>query len=680
MVAIKVSSKFKSHATRAILSIVLFVAVYLLLFAVAIGVGCLCGYLALQLIILKFSFITAAIGIGLLAVGFFILYFMIKFVFTRNTSNYSHLTEIDIKDEHELHQMIQELVNEVGTRFPKRIFISPEVNASVFYDSNFWSMFLPIRKNLHIGLGLVNTMTVSELKGIVAHEFGHFSQKSMKVGSFVYNVNKVIHNILYDNESYNDALNSWAKSSNYFVIVIWIATYFNQFVQFILKLVYKVVNVNYLGLSREMEFHADAIAAHIVGSKPMITSMLRIDLSSKAHNTVMSYYDEHFEQAIVTENIFPQQLFALNFIAETNKIAIQNNLPNVTEEHSERFNKSKLVIKNQWDSHPSMNDRIAAFKNLDIPQKKPDYRPANVLFKNIDATQQKISQKIFALVPYTEKTTTKDLKPFSSDLEEKYLKAKYPDVFNSYYDNYNVTPFDLQASHNYQVLPEEVLFSAEITELVYGVNSQLNDSNILKSIAENPHDLKTFDYDGQKYKVSEAASVADKIIAETKKYKDALAQNDLDIYHSFLKKSEQKNLENQYKTYYENYFTADQMWESQIGAYSDMVNHFAFAYQTTPFDQINTKMKTFYFTEKGFKNALANMLNDPFFEDAITETIEKDCLHYLNNDFLYFSNNVYIDTEINSKNSAVEHYYYLLQHNYFLKKKQLLEFKAALFN
>lgn len=678
MVAIKVSPKFKNRAVRAILSIVLFVAVYLLLFAVAIGVCILCGYLALQLIVFKFSFITAAIGIGLLAVGFFILYFMVKFAFTRNSSNYSHLTEIKIQDEPELHRMIEKLVNEVGTKFPKKIFISPEVNATVFYDSNFWSMFLPIRKNLHIGLGLVNTMSVSELKGIMAHEFGHFSQKSMKVGSFVYNVNKVIHNILYDNDSYNDALNSWAKSSNYFVIVTWIATYFNQFVQFILKLVYKVVNVNYLRLSREMEFHADAIATRIVGSKPMISSMLRIDLSSQAYDTVMSYYNEHFEKAIVTNNIFPQQLFALNFIAETNQIAVQNNLPNVTQEHAERFNKSKLVIKNQWDSHPSMNDRIAAFKNLNVPEKNPDHRPANVLFRNIDATQQKISQKIFALVPYTEKTVIQDLQPFSADLKEKYLKAKYPDVFNSYYDNYNVTPFDLEATHNYQVLPVEDLFSAAITELIYSVNSQLNDSNTLKSIAENPNDLKTFDYDGQKYKVAEAASVADKIASETKIYQEQLAQNDLDIYHSFLKKSEQKNLEIQYKTYYENYFKADQMWESQIGAYSDMVNHFSFAYETMPFDQINAKMKTFYFTEKGFKNALENMLNDPFFADSITETIEKDCLHYLSNDFVYFSNNVYIDTEINSKNNAVGHYYYLLQHNYFLKKKQLLEFMAAL--
>ena len=37
-------------------------------------------------------------------------------------------------------------------------------------------MFLPVKKNLTMGLGLINSTTVSELKSILAHEFGHFSK------------------------------------------------------------------------------------------------------------------------------------------------------------------------------------------------------------------------------------------------------------------------------------------------------------------------------------------------------------------------------------------------------------------------------------------------------------------------------------------------------------------------
>jgi Zn-dependent protease with chaperone function len=58
-------------------------------------------------------------------------------------------------------------------------------------------MFLPIKKNLQIGIGLMNSLTQDELKAVLAHEFGHFSQKSMKIGSYVYYANQVIHNLYF---------------------------------------------------------------------------------------------------------------------------------------------------------------------------------------------------------------------------------------------------------------------------------------------------------------------------------------------------------------------------------------------------------------------------------------------------------------------------------------------------
>lgn len=52
------------------------------------------------------------------------------------------------KDQPELFTLIREVVRDVDTDFPKRVYLSADVNAAVFYDSRFWSMFLPIKKNL----------------------------------------------------------------------------------------------------------------------------------------------------------------------------------------------------------------------------------------------------------------------------------------------------------------------------------------------------------------------------------------------------------------------------------------------------------------------------------------------------------------------------------------------------
>ena len=72
-------------------------------------------------------------------------------------------------------------------------------------------------------MGLINSVTHDELKAILAHEFGHFSQKSMKVGSYVYHVNHIIYNLLYDNGSYDVMVQKLANVSSYFVLFITIA-------------------------------------------------------------------------------------------------------------------------------------------------------------------------------------------------------------------------------------------------------------------------------------------------------------------------------------------------------------------------------------------------------------------------------------------------------------------------
>ena len=47
------------------------------------------------------------------------------------------------------------------------------MNAAVFYDLSIFNLFFPSKKNLEIGLGLVNVLNLGEFKAILAHEFGH---------------------------------------------------------------------------------------------------------------------------------------------------------------------------------------------------------------------------------------------------------------------------------------------------------------------------------------------------------------------------------------------------------------------------------------------------------------------------------------------------------------------------
>src|ERR1700761_8489641 len=202
----------KKQVYKVIGSIVLFMVVYLILMAAATLLAIVFGWLGVLVIFNFRSFIGLIFGLGMIGAGISVLVFLVKFVFAVSKDENSQRVEVLEEEQPRLFAFIRELTAATGTHFPKKIYFSPDVNACVFYNSNFWSMFLPIRKNLEIGLGLVNSVNVSEFKAVMAHEFGHFSQRSMKLSAFTYNVNRVIHNMLYDNKGYSNFLSAWGRT------------------------------------------------------------------------------------------------------------------------------------------------------------------------------------------------------------------------------------------------------------------------------------------------------------------------------------------------------------------------------------------------------------------------------------------------------------------------------------
>lgn len=102
----------------------------------------------------------------------------------------------------------------------------------------FGACFFRFQKNLQIGVGLINSTTQQELIAILAHEFGHFSQRSMKVGTYVYQANQVIYNMLYRNESLDNTFQSWANATGYAAPFIAISIFIIKQIQRILKTLY----------------------------------------------------------------------------------------------------------------------------------------------------------------------------------------------------------------------------------------------------------------------------------------------------------------------------------------------------------------------------------------------------------------------------------------------------------
>jgi hypothetical protein len=195
---------------------------------------------------------------------------------------------------------------------------------------------------------------------------------------------------------------TWAGSRWYLQIFVKLAAIIIKGIKQVLKKMYAVVNLSYMELSREMEYHADAVAATFAGSVPMSTALLRLDLAGQSYGAVLNYYDTKIEDCIRSINVYPEQSMVMSFVASENAMQQVNNLPLVTEEYLNRQNNSKLNIDDPWASHPSIVDRIHALKQFDSSEDKDDHVPANQLFWDIEKVQAFITDTLFAGIDFKE--------------------------------------------------------------------------------------------------------------------------------------------------------------------------------------------------------------------------------------------------------------------------------------
>ncbi len=679
---ILVSEQFKKMTIRAILSICLFLFTYLVLILLGIAFTILCSFGGMSLIAFKPMFLTIIVGAGLIIMGILVLIFLFKFIFKKNVVDRSHLVEITAKQEPELFNFIQTIVNEVKTDFPKKIYLSSDVNASVFYDSSFWSMFFPIKKNLQIGIGLVNAVSVDEFKAILAHEFGHFSQRTMKVGSYVYNVNQVIYNLLYENTSFEALAQKLGNIHDYFTFFVGLSFKIVEGIQWVLRKVYDIVNLSYMSLSREMEFHADEVAANVAGSEPLITALLRLDLANHSYNVVLNYYNDKIPEAVKTTNIYPQHQFVMNFLAEESKLPTKHELPQVNLEHYNRFNKTKLVIKNQWASHPNTEDRIEALKRLNISTQYNNTQKATVLFKAIDSVQEKITTKLFDIISYNAEVTNEKIGQFIESYTKDYKANSFDIIFNNYYDNKNPSYFEIENLVN-QPLPTTIkfedIFSNQAVDLVYTEIATESDIHTLKQIKNEEVIIKSFDYDGVKYSANDCDDLIPVLEKELSVLKEQLLENDKAIFQYFLSLAQLQGLEKDYIEHYMDFFNLDKNYDAKYEIYVQLMNDAAFISQTTPFEIIEEKMLSLKKSESTFREQLSEMLKEDIYQTVITDEIKDNLTNYLSKDWIYFTTPVYDNTALDILYTSVQQYSFILGKTFFVKKKSLLDFKVKLY-
>ncbi|MBV1924451.1 MAG: hypothetical protein KUG68_10540, partial [Flavobacteriaceae bacterium] len=103
---IEVTDNFKKMTKKAILSIVLFVIIYLLILSISIAITLFCFYSGFLIITIKPSLLLIVLGGGIVSLGLILIIFLLKFMFKKHKMDRSHLIEITRKDEPQLFNFI----------------------------------------------------------------------------------------------------------------------------------------------------------------------------------------------------------------------------------------------------------------------------------------------------------------------------------------------------------------------------------------------------------------------------------------------------------------------------------------------------------------------------------------------------------------------------------------------
>lgn len=428
-----------------LLRIVVFWMVYLLIFTFAIFLIWVGIWFTVEILSTYISIrsLLAIIGGWIIIIGF--LWAIVKSLFVFSHSEDPNRFEIFQSNAPELFTLIEEVSQSADEKMPKHVYVSPEVNACVFYNNPYLSLFFLGRKNLEIGLGLLFGLNKQEFKAVIVHKYGHFGQKSMCVGQVV----SICYNII------SNLVNSEQAS----------------IVRPILNKTFVYVQRGYMRLSRSMEYEADKKSVMVAGVEATVSALCKIEIITKRFNAYNTFVQNIYE----SKKLLPSTYWNgyKQFLTLTDKfdgILIDETI--MATEQLSKVSRSRVRLKNPWISHPLLEQRIDNIRLL-----KCDY--VNQNHENIQdlvtsGMYVETSRKLFIDAGYTSGVVCTDFE-YKDLLAIELDENSFPMSMRVFF-NRNLCKFELKP-HYEDVLSEDIedVFSETNAHIVETFTTTISD-------------------------------------------------------------------------------------------------------------------------------------------------------------------------------------------------------------
>ena len=330
-------------------------------------------------------------GVIFLAIGFFapilggvvLVFFMLKPLLAR-PGNDDRRRKINAKGEPVIFWFVERICNIVGSPVPRQIYINHELNAAASFEHGMRSAIGGRNLTLHIGVPLVGGLNLQQFGGVLAHEFGHFSQGAgMRLSTFIRSINFWFARVVYERDAWDEGLESLVDEDTDFRIAIIIM--FVQLCVFVSRSILWVLMMFGHAVSclllRQMEYDADKYEIQFAGSDNFEQTSDRLQILNASYGMIIPSIVNAAMRQKTVKNL-------PNSILEKSK-GLESSL---VQEVLDRSHSSQTGL---FDSHPSDGQRIEKARNAEAQGVFHCTAPAAILFSNFQMTCESITDDFY---------------------------------------------------------------------------------------------------------------------------------------------------------------------------------------------------------------------------------------------------------------------------------------------
>jgi Zn-dependent protease with chaperone function len=474
---------------------------------------------------------------------------LVRGLFHRNRTDLSQLVEVREQDQPLLFEFLHRLCEEVKSPFPHRVYLSWDVNAAVFAQTSVLNLFVPAPRNLLVGLGLVNALNLTEFKAVLAHEFGHFSQKSSRLTHYVYMANPIMADIVYRRDAVDRllsdawhgmiALGSHDIRVGAFLLLLFLPMVVPllalQLFRIVLQWLFKAINFQNQSLRREMEFNADLVAASVTGSDAPVHVLHRLQFAAEALAFARDDLASAADHGWHTSNLFVHHARAGDYLRkrlqEPNR-GVPPPLPPDPAVAPQLFPIENHDVLAMWASHPPHHAREKNVKRRYF-RTTFDERSPWLLFRDSETVCAQVTRNFYrAALNIAMTSPPTDPETVHRVIEAERADDEFAPSYLGAYDDRFISPGDIDAllaiADRAPSAPDQLpathaaLFDQFLSNWMKEHQQRRKDEQVLAAVSLEAD----FEFRGQRYGPGDARWVRNQVRTELER--DDLFWADLD--------------------------------------------------------------------------------------------------------------------------------------------------------